>query len=100
MTHPCDYLPLLDRIGTALEATCDALLTLQSIEVLPGVPEDGPGEGHIARAIAHLRHAIDELRDLQAQGETGLALGFVLARDQDESDGGRGTGQSIPRRTA
>jgi hypothetical protein len=100
MTPPRDYLSSLDRIDAALEATCDALLTLQSIEVLPGVPEDAPGEGHVAQAISHLRGAIDELRVAQSQGHAELALGFVLPRDHGESSGEVGTGQSIPRRTA
>jgi hypothetical protein len=79
MTHPRDYLPVLDRIGVALEATCDALMTLQSIDVLPSIEEDNHVEGHVAGAMAHLRQAINELRDAQAQGQTGLALGFVVA---------------------
>jgi hypothetical protein len=82
MAHPRDYLPVLDHIGVALETTCDALMTLQSIDVLPSMPDDGDGDGHIARAISDLRHAVAELRDAQAQGQTGLALGFVLARDE------------------
>ena len=89
MTDPRDYLPVLDRIGIALEATCDALMTLQSIEVPPRMPENGPREGHVAQAISHLRHAIDELRDARVRGQTGLALGFVLARDERDSGGER-----------
>jgi len=100
MTHPRDYLPVLDRIGVALEATCDALMTLQSIDVLPSISDDGTGEGHIARAVSHLRQAVDALRDAQARGQTGLALGFVLARDQRSSNGDGESGQSSPRRTA
>jgi hypothetical protein len=100
MTHPRDYLPVLDRIGVALESTCDALITLQSIDALTSVPRAGAGEGHVARAILHLRDAINELRDAQAQGQTGLALGFVLAADQRNSNGGGPPDQSSPRRTA
>ena len=100
MTHPRDYLPVLDRIGVALEATCDALMTLQSIDVLPTSPDDRDREGHVARAVSHLRHAVDELRDAQAHGQTGLALGFVLARDQRNSSGDGEPDQSSPRRTA
>ncbi len=85
MTHPRDYLPVLDRIGVALEATCDALMTLQSIDVSPKMPENGPGKDHVARAISDLRHAIDELRDAQARSQTGLAMGFVLARHDRNS---------------
>jgi hypothetical protein len=100
MTHPRDHLPVPDRVGMALEATCDALITLQSIDVVPNTPVEEGGEGHVARAIAHLRHAVDELRDAQAQGQTALALGFVLARHQRTSAGDAESGQSSPRRTA
>ncbi len=100
MTHPRDYLPVLDRIGAALEATCDALMTLQSIDVLTSMPENDRREGQVARTISHLRHAIDELRDAQAQGQTGLAMGFVLARNQRNSTADGGPSQSSPRRTA
>ena len=100
MTQPRDSLPVLDRIGVALDSTCDALITLQSIDVPPDAPRDGDGQGHVARAISHLRRAIDELRDAQAHGQTGVALGFVLAQDQHHSSGDLKPDQSIPRRTA
>jgi hypothetical protein len=100
MTHPRDYLPVLDRIGAALEATCDALMALQSIDVLPAMPKSEHGDGHVERAVSHLRHAVDELRDAQAQGQTGLALGFVLARDQRSLTTDGEPDQSSPRRTA
>jgi len=99
MTHPRAYLPVLDRIGLALEATCDALITLQSIDVLPSIPEEENGAGHVSGAILYLRRAADELREAQAEGQTGLALGFVLARDQRSSSDDV-PGQSSPRRTA
>jgi hypothetical protein len=83
-----------------LEAACDALVTLGSIEVLPGTPDDRPGAGHVAKAISHLRQAIDELRDAQAEDKTGLALGFVLAPDPRNPGGSGLTSQSSPRRTA
>jgi hypothetical protein len=99
MTHPRDYLPILDHIEAALEASCGALITLQSIDVDSTPNRDGM-HGHIAEAIYSLRHAIDELRSAQSRGASGLALGFVLARGrrcpaQDPDDG-----QSRPRRTA
>ncbi len=100
MTHPRDYLPVLDRIGAALEATCEALMALQSIDVLPSVPESELGDAHVERAVSHLRNAVDELRHAQAQGQTGLALGFVLARDQRSLTLDGEPGQSSPRRTA
>jgi hypothetical protein len=79
--HPREYLPVLDRITTALDATCDALMALQSLDPLATVGDGQHVDGHIAQAISHLRHATDELREAQNQGQTGLALGFVLARD-------------------
>jgi hypothetical protein len=100
MTHPRDYLPVLDRIGVALETTCDALMTLQAIDVLPSLPDDGTGETHIARAMEHLRDAVNELRRAQAHGQTGLAMGFVLARDQRSAGAEADADQSSPRRTA
>lgn len=100
MTHPRDYLPVLDCIGATLEATCDALMTLQSINLLSSVRENGHVEAHVTEAVLHLRHAIDELRDAHTQGQTGLALGFVLARDSKNSGRSSRSGQSSPRRTA
>lgn len=100
VTHPRDYLPLLDRIGTALDATCGALMTLQSIDALSTVGDDKQVQGHVEQAISHLRHAVDELRDAHTQGQTGLALGFVLARDGRSSNRDGGSDQSSPRRTA
>ncbi len=99
MTHPRDYLPVLDRIEAALEATCAALMTLQSIDVLPSIADDA-GEVEVAQAISHLRQAIDKLRDARAEGQTGLALGFVLAGDRREPDHRDPANQSSPRRTA
>lgn len=85
----------------ALDATCDALMTLQSIDIPPpGMPEKGRAGGHVAKAISHLRDAIDELRDAQVHGQTGLALGFVLGRDERNSNGEREQAQSRPWRTA
>jgi hypothetical protein len=100
MTHPRDYLAVLDGIGVALEATCDALMTLRSIDALPSVPGEECAQQHVARAISHLRHAVDELRDAQSHSQTDLALGFVLARDHRNSASEGEQGQSSPRRTA
>jgi hypothetical protein len=100
MTHPCDYLPILDRFGVALESACDALITLESIDVLPIMDSDTRAERHIAQAISHLQQAIEQVREAQAQGQTGLALGFVLARDRHSSGEDGQTDQSSPRRTA
>lgn len=99
MTHPRDYLFVLDRIEAALEATCDALMTLQSVDTLPSIAND-PGEVHVAQAISHLRQAVDELRDARSERQTGLALGFVVASDRRESGRRDSASQSSPRRTA
>jgi hypothetical protein len=98
MTHPRDYLPVLDRIGVALEATCDALMTLESIDVLPGMDEDAHTEGHVAQAVSHLQHAIQELREAQVRGQTGLALGFVLAQGRRTTAGPINRARGEPRR--
>jgi hypothetical protein len=78
----------------ALEATCDALITLQTIDALPSTGAAGHGERHVAQAISHLREAIDELRDAQTEGQTGLAMGFVLAGDRRASGAEGQTGHS------
>jgi hypothetical protein len=99
MTHPRDYLPLLDHIEAALEATCAAVMSLESIDILAATADVENVQGHVATAILSLRHAIGELRDAQQRGASGLALGFVLARER-RAPGDGIPGQSRPRRTA
>ena len=98
--HRREYLPVLDRIATALDAACDSLMTLQSLDLLATAPDGERVDGHVAQAISHLRHATDELREAHTQGQTGLALGFVLARDCRTLTDDDGLDQSSPRRTA
>jgi hypothetical protein len=106
MPHPRDYLPTLDRIEAALEASCGALVTLESIN---SVARDGSDEpdamgGHVGLAIRSLRDVIEELRLAQSNGACALAIGFVLkgngrvprAVDPVPLD----PGQPKPRRTA
>jgi hypothetical protein len=100
MMHPRDCVSVLDHVESALEATCGALLTLQSIDAPSLMHEHGDVHRHVTEAISHLRQTIDELREAQTQGHTGLALCFVLARDRRESRRNSGPGQSSPRRTA
>jgi hypothetical protein len=83
MTQPNDRTPATDYIQNALEATCDALMTLESI---PASGETSRASGaasaasdlHVAQAIASLRHAISELRLAHAHEGSALALGFVM----------------------
>jgi len=104
MHHPRDYLPALDRIEAALEASCGALVTLESIN--PGAADDdlsGPAgmQRHLGQAITNLRDAIQELRLAQSNGSSALAIGFVLNGNSREPDGVKSdAGQSNPRRTA
>lgn len=100
VTHPREYLPVLDRIEMALDAACGALMTLHSVDLPSAIGDAGRMEAHVAQAISGLQHAIDQLRDAHMQGQTGLALGFVLARNSSNSCGHEGFGQSSPRRTA
>jgi hypothetical protein len=87
VTHPREYLPVLEGVEMALDAACGALMALQSIDVRCTAGDSQGVEGHVAQTIWHLRRAIDELRDAHTKGHTGLALGFVLARDAHNSNG-------------
>jgi hypothetical protein len=103
MSHPRDYLPALDRVEAALEASCGALVTLESISPRAA---DGAGgtdttQRHLGRAISALRDAIEELRLAQSNGSSAPAMGFVLEGSRRAPPGGkRAFGQSSPRRTA
>ncbi len=107
MSHPRDYLPALDRIEAALEASCGALVTLESIHSDPAGDRSDDQDGmlgHVGLAIRSLRNVIEELRLAQNNGACALAVGFVLkgngrvprAADPPPPD----PGQSKPRRTA
>jgi signal transduction histidine kinase len=74
-------------------------MTLQSIDVA-GLQDGNGMRGHIAEAIYSLRRAIDELRDAQSRGASGLALGFVLARGRRNAAVEIDPVQPSPRRTA
>jgi len=100
MTHPRDSLPVLDHIEAALESTCDALMSLESIDIRAATPDAKNVHGHVAKAILSLRHVIGELRDAQQRGASGLALGFVVEQERRAPSGGAGADQSTPRRTA
>jgi hypothetical protein len=106
MPHPRDYLPALDRIEAALEASCGALVTLESIpsDAVDGSDDPDGMRGHVGLAIRSLRGAIEELRLAQNNGAYALAIGFVLQGNGrapgDVAPPPRDPGQSKPRRTA
>lgn len=103
MHHPRDYLPALDRIEAALEASCGALVTLESLNLgaADGLSDLDGMQGHVGLAITSLRDAIQELRLAQSNGSSVLAIGFVLKGNSREPGPVKpGTGQSKPRRTA
>lgn len=99
MTHPRDYLPVLDHVEAALEASCGALITLQRIDA-DLADRIGPNDiqRHVARAVQSLRGAIEELRRAHGTGANALALGFVLEGERRAS--AADSAQSKPRRTA
>ena len=86
--------------GTKGVLSCQKKLTGKNLLFDKFLRADDPALRHVADAISHLRQAVDKLRDAQAQGQTGLGLGFVLPQDRcNPSDNGT-TNQSSPRRTA
>jgi len=102
MHHPRDYLPALDRIEGALEASCGALVTLESIKGAADGLRDADGmEAYVALAIESLREAIEQLRLAQSNGSSALAIEFVLEGDRRPRAAVKAdSGQSKPRRTA
>ena len=89
MTDPRGYIPALDRIEAALEASCGALITLESLDsqATERATEANEMQEHIGRARRSLREAIDSLRAAQSDGGAdAIALGFVL----------KGTGRKTP----
>lgn len=102
MEHPRDYLPALDRIEAALEASCGALVTLESINsgVADRVSDVDAAQGHVRLAIRALRKVIEELRLAQNNGSSALAIGFVMKGNGRVSSVEFDPGQSKPRRTA
>jgi hypothetical protein len=80
----------LDHVRHALEATCDALMALESIAL---ALRDGDGEPgvpvRVSQAIASLRQAIGDLRLARGVDESAVGRGFVVAtgigRDPDRT---------------
>jgi hypothetical protein len=88
-----------DYVQNALEATCDALMTLETIRAAPG-PRSGSSELQVAQAIASLRQAIIELRLARGEEESAVALGFVVRTSPQRRAKRRPVPQARPRRTA
>jgi hypothetical protein len=101
MTHPRDYLPALDQIEAALEASCGALVTLESLSSGAADPAGAnPAQDNLGHAIGSLRDVIDALRLAQCDASDALALGFVLEGSPARNAGGPDPSQTNPRRTA
>jgi hypothetical protein len=84
------------HVLVALEASCDALITLESLPGRGADDEHGV-ERRIAQASDALRQAIAQLRSVIAGEQNALALGFVVQPAAAERDQG---GHARPRRTA
>jgi hypothetical protein len=88
-----------DYVQNALEATCDALMALESIRVAPGA-RGRSSELQVAQAIASLRQAISELRLARGEEESMVALGFVVGTSPQRRGKRPRVPQARPRRTA
>ena len=73
----------MDHYEAALEASCDALITLRVIRAsaTSSCPEVEDVEGHITRAINSQQRAIVELRLAKAEPGNPPVIGFVLGAD-------------------
>jgi len=92
--------PASEQVERALEASCGALMTLESMRRDPGERDlDAIGvQGHLQQAIESLRSAIVELRLARTIPVSPIALGFVAGSpDRPPPDVGV---QSSPLRTA
>ncbi len=93
-----------DHLQTALEAGCDALITLQALDARltgdggstpPATLDEASSRVQLTQAIEALRAAISELRLARDQDLSALGLGFVMGT------GEAGSGDyTSPRRTA
>jgi hypothetical protein len=82
MTGPHNSTPDSDQLQSALEASCDALMTLQSMDrEATNRRSDGSSPWlHVTEAIESLRSAITELRLARDEEESMVGLGFVVRR--------------------
>jgi hypothetical protein len=76
-----------DKLQTALEASCDALMMLQSMELAADRGDDDDdgddslAHQHVREATESLRCAIVELRQARSQDASVVGLGFVVGAD-------------------
>jgi hypothetical protein len=96
-SHACD-----DHYEAAIEASCDALITLQLIRASATSSSDQIAdiEGQITRAIQSLQRTVAELRLAQAERRSAFVIDFVLGTDVGDCGVESGRTQSTPRRTA
>jgi len=80
MIPPVDTTRMLGRLEVALEASCGALVALESTRARASEPRSDVDsvEAEIRRSIACLREAMDELRSLSGERTSVVADGFVL----------------------
>ena len=78
--------PQPDDVRSALEATCDALMTLESVRA---TTDDcsWDEERHLIEAIGLLRQTIRELRLARGDQESVVARGFVVGDASALADG-------------
>ena len=92
-TDPAD-----SHIEAALEATCEALMTLELIRA--SAADDAALRNELRRTARCMRRAIAELRVASGEPDTALSYGFVLAEPPVRFRAIRGGDQSNPLRTA
>jgi hypothetical protein len=103
MTDPPESRTAVDHYEAALEASCDALITLQLIHAsaTSSLAEIEDVEGQITRAIKTLQRATAELRLARTERRNKLISGFVVETYTGDSGGVASVlAQSKPRRTA
>ncbi len=78
--------PHPEDVRSAIDATCDALMTLEAIRAQ--TEDCGWDEQcHLIEAIGLLRQAIKELRLARGGEESVVAAGFVLGEESALGDG-------------
>jgi hypothetical protein len=72
-------------VQNALEATCDALMTLESCRAASSGRRSSL-QLHVTRAIGSLRQAISELRQARGDDDSIVAHGFVVRTGRQRQD--------------